>query len=346
MHRALATALLPLLFLAATACDSGSHSTKPTNGVPVTDDMWLRTGPPPVEVHGALSVVGTDILDQSGAIVQLKGVSSMWLNYETTGYAEDPDALLWMRDHWGLEIIRAAMGIEPRGAYLADPNKAKQQVTTVIDGAIAAGIYVIIDWHDSHALLHQDQALAFFSEMAAKYAGVPNVLYETFNEPLAVDWVTQLKPYHEAVVGAIRASEPNGLIILGTPSWSQSVDIAAQSPLEGTNLLYTLHFYACTHGASFLSRAQTAYAAGLPLFVSEWGATSADGGLDGIVCADAAAMWIRWLNSVKVGWTSWKLDDCTPDSSCLLKPNAPLAGGWDTSYLHGHGQFVRDAMRQ
>src|SRR5690606_38875582 len=42
----------------------------------------------PVDKHGALRVSGTKRVDESGKSVQLKGVSSMWLNWENDGFAE------------------------------------------------------------------------------------------------------------------------------------------------------------------------------------------------------------------------------------------------------------------
>jgi endoglucanase len=343
----------PLLFftslsLFVSACDVGTSSSvvPKSNDVTATDDSWERQGPTPVEAHGQLSVVGKQLVDQNGDAVQLKGVSSMWLNWETDGYAENAEALLWMRDHWNLSVIRAAMGVAPAGAYLTSPDSTLAQVDAIVQNAIAAGVYVLIDWHDHDALTHQDKAVEFFSAIAQKYADVPNVIYEPFNEPLAVDWSTALKPYHEAVVAAIRAADPDNVIVLGTPSWSQGVDLAAREPLDGVNLMYTLHFYSCTHTAWLRSRAQTALNAGLALFVTEWGATDADGGLDGLVCLDEAKLWLDFLATNQIGWSAWKLDNCAVDSTCLLKPNAPVNGGWTTEYLHGHAGFVRDELRR
>lgn len=345
MKQNLALILLALGSLAATACDASSSTVRDAPTVKSTDDTWVRPpGPTPVEAHGQLSVQGPDLVDQNGKPVQLKGVSSMWLNWENDGFAENADALVWMRDHWGLSVIRAAMGVEPAGAYLSDPVKAKAQVARMVDNAVAAGVYVIIDWHDHNAHMHLDDAVAFFAEMAETYAGVPNVLFETFNEPVKVSWA-DLKTYHEAVVTAIRAAEPNNIIILGTPNYSQDVDGASFSPLAGSNLMYTLHFYACTHGSYLTSKFQTARDNGLPIFVTEWGATNADGGLDGKVCADEAGDWMDLLKAANVSWSAWKLDNCTPDSSCILAAGASTSGGWTTEYLHGHGVFVRDAIR-
>lgn len=340
-----------LTLLGTAACDPGSTLKNSQNAIDPEDmgsdeDVGAGDlGPTPVAVHGQLSVVGAEVHDQQGNVVQLAGASSMWLNWENDGYAEDATALRWMRNNWQLRVIRAAMGIEPGGAYLSDPQKARGQVERIVDNAIAAGVYVIIDWHDHKAEMHQSQAVQFFSEMAQKYGDKPNVLYEPFNEPLDIDWKSTLKPYHEAVVAAIRAKDPDNLIILGTPNWSQDVDRAAESPLSGTNLLYTLHFYSCTHGANLRSRAQAAFSQGLPLFVSEWGATHADGGTDGKVCLDEARLWHEWMNAAGIGWTAWKLDNCSQDSTCILAPGAPVTGGWTSSYLHGHGLFVRARMQ-
>lgn len=343
-------AALPVALLCGvTSCDVGSSARK-QNTVSVdvtTDDSWVRSGPTPVERHGKLSISGTSLLDENGEVVQLKGVSSMWLNWETDGFAESADALLWMRDHWNLSVIRASMGVEPTGAYLTNPDLARGQVETIIDNAIAAGVYVLVDWHDHNAQMHTDQAVKFFGELASKYAGVPNVLYETFNEPLAIGWEKDLKPYHEAVVAAIRQATDN-VIVLGTPSWSQDVDVASLSPVEGENLAYTLHFYSCTHSDWLRGKASTAMSRGLPLFVTEWGATDADGGLDGKVCLQEAAIWLNFLADKGISWTAWKLDNCPVDSTCLLAPNAPVNGPWTSEYLNptGHALFVRDALRK
>lgn len=56
------------------------------------------------------------------------------------------------------------------------------------------------------------------------------------------------------------------------------IHIAAKSPLEGKdNLMYTLHFYAGTHGESLRQRLREAASGGQPVFVSEWGTSRADG---------------------------------------------------------------------
>jgi aryl-phospho-beta-D-glucosidase BglC (GH1 family) len=314
---------------------------------PLPDPPELGSAGPegsPVARYGQLQVVGSQLLDQSGAPVQLKGLSSMWLNWEDSGYAESKEALRWMRDNWNLSVIRAAMGVEEAGAYLSRPAVAKRQVETIVQNAIDLGVYVIVDWHSHEATSYRRRAREFFSEIAQKYGDAPNVIYETFNEPLRVSWSTELKPYHEVVVTSIREWDPDNLIILGTPQWSQLVDSAASDPVPAKNILYTLHFYACTHTAWLREKADSALAREVALFVTEWGATDADGGRDGAVCESEARIWLQWMADRGLSWTAWKLDDCVSDSTCILKPGAPLTGGWTEDLLAGHGPLVREWM--
>lgn len=317
-----------------------------TGGVPVVP---LVPTPPvdgltPVQRWGQLRVDGTQLVDAAGSPVQLKGVSSMWLNWETDGYAESLEGVRWLRDNWRLSVIRAAMGVEPSGAYMDNPEKAKGQVRNIVDNAIELGIYVIIDWHDHEAELRQADAQAFFQEMAEEYGSTPNVLYETFNEPLRVSWTDVLKPYHESVVASIRAVDSDNVIILGTPNWSQYVDEASRNPVVGTNLMYTMHFYSCSHKASLRSKGDTAIAAGLALFVTEWGATHSDGGTDGLVCLDDAQAWHDWMDTKGISWTAWKFDNCS-DSTCYFPPRGPsVDGGWTDADFQGHALFVRDRI--
>jgi endoglucanase len=313
-------------------------------------DTWQPPPEPeagsPVAVHGQLRVQDGNLVDQAGMPIQLKGVSTMWLNWEQN-YASSKDGLRWLRDNWGLTVIRAAMGIEPRGAYLSNPTLMAAHVRTVVRNAIDVGVYVIIDWHDHNAHSHTQQASDYFAAAAEEFGQYPNVFYETYNEPEQVTWADVVKPYHDTVTAVIREKDPDNVIILGTPLWSQLVNAAANDPVSGTNLMYTVHFYSCEHRDT--QRAQALYARQrqLPIFVTEWGATAADGGTDpnGMVCQDEAQLWHDFMNQQSISWVAWKLDDCA-DLSCLLRSAAPRAGGWTDEWLNGHGPFVRARMME
>ncbi len=332
----------------------------------------------PVAVHGQLKVVGTQLQDEHGQPVQLKGVSSQWLNYESKTFPESKAALLWARDNWNLSVIRAAMGVDANGGYLgttsanANPTGMLKKVQTIVDNAIDLGIYVIVDWHTSDAVTaaggsQAQQASDFFTMIAQRYGSSPNVIYEDYNEPNKVTWA-QIKPYHQMVVAAIRAVDPDNIVVLGTPTFSQDVDLAAADPVAGTNLMYTLHFYACTHKQPLRDKGTTALSMGLPLFITEFGITPADGGVvrsgDPYVCEDEGNSWFDWMKQNNVSGASWKLDQCT-DTSCILTASAPVDGPWTDDVLTtdaggttvsagviqpvtggGHGLFVVNWIRQ
>jgi hypothetical protein len=155
-----------------------------------------------------------------------------------------------------------------------------------------------------------------------------------------------LKPYHTAVSGAIRAQDPDNEIILGTPNWSQDVDIAALNPVVGSNLMYTLHFYACDHTGLVRNKGISALANNLPIFVTEWGATPADGGTETpLVCEAEANDWHDWMDQEGISWAAWKLDGCS-DSSCFFTSrSAPVDGGWTADMLNGHAPYVISKMQ-
>ncbi len=290
-----------------------------------------------VGTHGQLQVDGPYLKNSCGEQVILKGVSSMWLNWEANGFAESRAALKWMIENWHIKLIRAAMGVEAPGAYLSNPEKAKKQVNTIVQNAIDLGIYVIIDWHAHSAETNTDEAVAFFEEMAEKWGAYPNVIYETWNEPLEQDWSSVIKPYHQKVVDAIRQIDPDNIVVMGTPRWSQLVDVAIDEPVAGENLMYTLHFYACDHGREVMDLAWKAHFNGVPIFVTEWGATPADGGdKNPIVCEDDADDWFEYIDDMFASWAAWKLDGCD-DSSCLITISSPTDGPFE---LAGHGPYV------
>jgi endoglucanase len=348
-----------LALLASLICLTPTCASAPDNGTwtpPDPEDTVAPAGSP-VAIHGQLKVVGTQLQDQNGQPVQLKGVSSMWLNMEAQTSSGSKKALGFMRDDWKLSVIRAAMP----GSKAGPAASIVKKVDNIIRNALALGVYVIVDWHTESAVDQQEASVAFFTDMAQKYGAYPNVIWEPYNEPAHHDW-SEIKPYHQAVVDAIRAVDPDNLIVLGTPQWSQRVDEAAKDPVAGTNLLYTLHFYSCTHFGWLRTIGDTAIAGGLALFITEFGATFSDGGLGpdhDYVCADEATAWFDWMATNNISGVSWKLDVCS-DSSCILKPSASTNGPWSDDDLTtfvggkeegqgikgGHGLFVVNWLRQ
>ncbi len=305
----------------------------------------------PVQKHGQLSVKEGQLRAEDGSPVQLRGVSTQWLNYEFY-YSGNPGNMKFMRDEWGLDVYRIANGIEGYNGYLDEEVRPArlEDVEMLIQGAIEADVYALIDFH-THEIEHKDLAIEFFSYIAEKYGEYPHLIYEVFNEPIGPSevqefWQNELKPYHEELVAAIRLHDPDNVIVLGTPRWSQEVAVAAADPVAGENLLYTLHFYSCTHTSWLRDRAKNALDLGIGLFVTEWGSTHADGGTarNPGVCAAEAAAWHDFLDEHKIGSAAWKLSTDGDASAILL--SGPAAGPWEDEHLSEHGMLVREFLQR
>ncbi len=290
-----------------------------------------------VQKYGQLRVQGNRIVDQSGTAVQLRGMSLYWSQWVPKYW--NINTIRWLRDDWKITVIRASMGVNgTTDGYLVNPTAERDKVIAVVDAAIQLGIYVIIDWHDHTANTHQSQAQTFFADMAQRYGNTPNVLYETWNEPTVESWSGVIKPYHQALVATIRQRDPDNIIICGTRTWSQEVDEAAANPVSGTNIAYTLHFYANTHKQFLRDKAQSALNRGQALFVTEYGTTDASG--NGAVNAAETATWWSFLDQNKISHANWSVADLG-ESSAALVSGASANGGWSLNQIKQSGQLVR-----
>ncbi len=291
-----------------------------------------------VERYGALRVEGNQIVGRTGQPVVLRGMSLFWSQWMGQFYNEG--AIRTMRDSWHADIIRVAMGVGS-GGYLSQPEVERRKAEAAIDAAIKLGMYVIIDWH-----AHDPEpaaASAFFASIAKKYGAQPNLIYETWNEPLPIyAWHTVIKPYHVQVIDSIRAHDPDNLIVCGTRSWSQDVDEAAADPLTGPNLAYTLHFYAGTHRQELRDKATAALAKGAALMVTEWGTSEATG--DGRLDSTEARRWLAFTEANHLSWCNWSVAD-KAETSASLRPGASPTGGWSDGALTPSGLFVRRELR-
>jgi endoglucanase len=238
-------------------------------------------------------------------------------------------------------VVRAAIGIE-YGGYLQHPDKEKEKIDSVVEAAIDLGIYVIIDWHSHNAQKEAGAAVQFFSAMAKTYGNHPNVIYEIFNEPMIISWDTVIKPYSENLIHAIRRYDPDNIIIVGTPSWSQDVDIAARNPINDTNIAYALHFYAGTHRQWLRDKADTALKKGLALWVTEFGTCKADG--KGDIYPDELNEWFDYMDRHKISWCNWSVAD-KKETASILKPRADKNGNWPESKLTKSGILIRNKLR-
>lgn len=296
----------------------------------------------PLEEHGALSVNGTNIIDENGEKFQLKGVSTHGLQW----YPQyvNKETFEYMRDNWKINAVRLAMYSDPNVGYNTNLHKI---VENGVEYATDAGLYVIIDWHilsDGNPNTNKVAAINFFKEMAEKYKENNNVIYEICNEPNGdVQWERDIKPYAQDVIKEIREIDEDAIIVVGTPTWSQDVDVVAKSPINGyENIMYTLHFYAATHKDYLRQKLNTALNAGLPIFVTEFGICDASG--NGAVDIEEANKWIDYLNSNNISWMCWNLSNKN-ESSSILK-NTEKLSNWTKEELSEEGKWLLEALKR
>lgn len=293
----------------------------------------------PVKRHGNLKVVGTQLTDQYNKPLVLRGMSFGWHNWWPRFY--NKESVSWLASDWNCNVVRAAMGVEPNGAYLSDPKGSTAKVEAVIEGAIESGIYVIVDWHSHN--INIKEAKEFFTSIARKYGKYPNLIYEIFNEPDQESW-KEVKAYSEELISVIRALDPNNLILVGSPHWDQDIHLVAADPIKNaTNIMYTVHYYAATHKQSLRDRSDAAYKKGIPIFISESAGMEASG--DGPINEEEWKKWIDWAEERKISWITWSVSD--KDESCsVLEKTASSTGGWRAEDLKQSGKKAREYIRK
>jgi len=320
----------------------------------------------PVAHHGQLKVVGNRIVNQHGRAAQLRGMSLFWSHSRSSRQYYNAAVVDYTAKDWQASVIRAAMAVDMNWSgdeqgFLTGDATNRDRLLTVVEAAIASGIYVIIDWHSYQAELRQEGAVEFFSDMSRRYAGVPNVIYEIYNEPICarnpgshsnsnpcfsadspLQYWQSIKPYMQAVTNAIRANDPQNLIIIGTPRWCQHPQIAAADPVTGANLVYSLHFYANSpeHRTVLRERAYQAMQLGKPVFVSEFGSVSADGA--GAHNAAETDIWMDFMDQFSIGWANWALHSSPQTSAAISSGQPTQPSAWQ---LSPSGTYIRNRLR-
>lgn len=294
---------------------------------------------------GRLRVEGTQLVSsKTGKPVQLRGVSTHGLAW----YPQYVNQQLFteLRKSWNANLVRLALYTAEYDGYCTGGNQANlmQLVLNGVEYSSKADMYAIVDWHvlnEGNPLTYKEQAKSFFKTVSKKLAGKNNVIYEICNEPCnGASW-QDVKSYASEVIPIIRANDPNAVVIVGTPNWSQEVNQAAADPLGYMNVMYALHFYAGTHKEELRTKLKNAYAAGLPVFVSEFGACNADG--NGGIDRASANTWISLLNQLNVSYACWNLSNKN-EGAALISASCGKSSGFTKDDLSSEGKWLWDIL--
>ena len=326
------------LYSAGDLISGYGESVKADEEVKQETQIASEDGKTPFEKYGRLSVDGTNIVGSNGEKVVLQGISTHGIAW--FGQYVDKEGFRCLRDDFNSDIVRLALYSSSNEGYSLNLH---QKVKEGVEYATDLGLYAIIDWHilaNGNPNTDKANAITFFTDMAQAYCDYDNVIYEICNEPNGgVEWERDIKPYAEEVISVIRKYDNDAIIIVGTPNWSQDVDIVAKSPIANqTNLLYALHFYAATHKDDLRNKLISAVSSGLPVIVSEFGICDASG--DGGIDEKEAQKWIDLLRENKISYVSWNLSNKN-ESSALISPNCSKISGWTDDELSASGKWIK-----
>lgn len=301
----------------------------------------------PVANHGELQVKGTNIVDKKGEVYQLKGVSTHGIGWFPEYVNED--AFKTFRDDWGANVIRLAMYTGEGQGYITggDKTKLKELVNNGVEYATNLGMYVIIDWHilqDNNPLTNKDESIAFFEDMSKKYKDYDNVIYEICNEPNSGTTWSDVKSYAEDVIPVIKKNNKDAIIIVGTPTWSQDVDVASKDQITGySNIMYAAHFYAATHKEDLRNKIKTALDNGAPIFISECSICDASG--NGNIDYNEAEAWMDFINENNMSFICWNVSN-KDESSSLIKSGCSSTSNWSDDDYSDTGVWFKEQINK
>ncbi len=313
----------------------------------VTDSKIGKKEDDPYKAHGKLAVSGTDLVDASGSKFQLKGVSTHGLTWFADFVSKD--TYQYFKDFFGINLVRFAMYTDTGDSYGYCSGGNKSEIEELlgkgVDAATDLGLYAIIDWHilnDNDPNMHIDDAKDFFDRISKKYASYGNVIYEIANEPNGGTTWDSVKSYAETIIPIIRKNAPDAIIIVGTPTWSQDVDVAAADPItDQANLMYAVHFYAATHKDDLRNKVQSALDSGLPIFVSEFGLCDASG--NGSIDYDQSDAWFDLINDKNLSYAAWNISN-KAETSSLFDSSCTKTSGFTDDDLSDSGRYIKEKI--
>lgn len=313
----------------------------------VTDTKNGKKEDNPYKAHGKLAVSGTDLVDASGSKFQLKGVSTHGLTWFADFVSKD--TYQYFKDSFGINLVRFAMYTDTGDSYGYCSGGNKSEIEELlgkgVDAATNLGLYAIIDWHilnDNDPNMHIDDAKDFFDRISKEYASYGNVIYEIANEPNGGTTWDSVKSYAETIIPIIRKNAPDAIIIVGTPTWSQDVDVAAADPItDQTNLMYAVHFYAATHKDDLRNKVQSALDSGLPIFVSEFGLCDASG--NGSIDYNQSDAWFDLINDRNLSYAAWNISN-KAETSSLFDSSCTKTSGFTDDDLSDSGRYIKEKI--
>lgn len=342
---------------------------------PVLALCALLAARPALAAPPTLHVEGTRLKDGAGRVVRLQGVNVPSLDWSNTGdhLAPSVDAAL---TGWKARIIRLPLSQDrwfgkAEGSPAGDGGAQYRAVVDRVVRQIAArNAYVLLDLHWSdggqwgqhigqHAMPDQN-SVAFWKEVAARYANQSAVLFDLYNEPHDVSWDVWQKgglvdernsdprrglhlqyrtPGMQALLDTVRATGAKNVVVAGGLDWGYDlrgiVQGHALQDSRGNGILYGTHIYPWKKDWDVHV---TPAAQKFAVFVGEVGTKpwkAGDPPHENVYTPTWASEVIAYLNRHQLSWTAWSFHPSA--NPCLIT-------GWDYRPTDYWGVHVKAAL--
>ncbi len=305
----------------------------------------------PVAMHGQLSIKDGGFVDQNGEPYRLLGAAIGWdtlcpqlINVDTYSY---------LRDEWGMNAIRCGMEAH------SDNNKNGFMDPYVnwdywlyymdhkIDTVIAAGLYVVLDYHNyQNPLDTLSGAERFFEHVAEKYAGCPNIIYEIGNEPNFGEW-KHTKQYANKLIPLIRSYSPDAVIVCPSDGWAQKFIDAYNDPLDFDNVIYTFHLYCNEFYEETYNELKMVLEDNFPIFMTEFNICGANNEPNNFEAGDK---WNALLDRFGVSYLYHNIminyDNFDYSEVIGLLPHVSELSGWTEDDMGASMQYFYHEIRR
>lgn len=299
-----------------------------------------------VAANGWLSLRGTQLINQHGAPVQLRGMSSHGIHW----FPQYTDRL-------ALQEIKSRRANLFRVAIYADSadggyNESKEAaernfylMNLAVRNALYEDMYAIVDWHilnDQNPLRHLESARAFFRQVSTLYRDNPGVIYEICNEPNGATTWQDIYSYAEQIIPVIRANSPQAVVIVGTPNFSSRLADVRSAPLPFDNIMYAYHYYTGFHNDNSQYVLEEMLSQGHPVFITEWGVSGNE--QDSASELAKGRDFVEFMRRHSLSWANWSLSN-KDESFSAIADSATRLHGWKEEELTPSGKLVFEALR-
>lgn len=227
-------------------------------------DPRLAEGLPSARrVVGPLHTAGTQLLDARGPL-SLHGLHRFGLESSPRARQLTP-ADLGQARAWGADVVRLSIS---SAFWLASSCHHAAGYAATVDAAVrtitSLGMVALVDLH-TNALtpcgpvgpqpMADVSALAFWQQVAQRYAGNPLVAFDLYNEPhgipddvwlrggrVTVDGTTFVAAGMQQMYDAVRGTGARNLVVVSGNDYANRLPALR---VEGTDVLYAAHAYTC-----------------------------------------------------------------------------------------------------